>query len=127
MEDQHVVQLGDVQITVGEDEPAKHAVETEISEIEVVHKGRPIREYFDKWRGNIDTRYAASILRGLWAAPAASPPAFVKCLVLIADCDADWWCNGAAGYPFHPFVVCQCHGWVPSSGEFPNQSRCVAS
>lgn len=63
MEDQHVVQLGDVQITVGEDEPAKRAVEAEISEIEVVHKGRPIREYFDKWRGNIDTRYALSILK----------------------------------------------------------------
>lgn len=65
MEDQHVVQLGDVQITVGEDEPAKHAVETEISEIEVVHKGRPIREYFDKWRGNIDTRVPIPSLRGL--------------------------------------------------------------
>jgi CBS-domain-containing membrane protein len=54
-----------VTITVGEDEPAKHAVETEISRIEGVDAGKPIREYFDKWRGGIDTRVPIPSLRGL--------------------------------------------------------------
>jgi hypothetical protein len=55
----------DVTITVGEDEPSKHAVETEISRIEDVDAGKPIREYFDKWRGGIDTRVPIPSLRGL--------------------------------------------------------------
>jgi hypothetical protein len=55
----------DVQITVGEDEPAKHAVEAEISRIEEVDAGKPIREYFDKWKGGIDTRVPIPSLRGL--------------------------------------------------------------
>lgn len=50
---------------MGEDEPAKHAVETEISRIEDVDAGKPIREYFDKWRGGIDTRVPIPSLRGL--------------------------------------------------------------
>lgn len=68
LEDAHRVSLPshpDVQITVGEDEPAKHAVETEISRIEEVDANKPIREYFDKWRGGIDTRVPIPSLRGL--------------------------------------------------------------
>lgn len=55
----------DVQITVGEDEPAKHAVEAEISRIEEVDAGHPIKEYFDKWKGGIDCRVPIPSLRGL--------------------------------------------------------------
>ena len=69
LEDAHTVVIhqgsGDLQVTVGEDEPAKHAVEAEISQIETVDAGHPIKEYFDKWRGGIDTRVPIPSLRGL--------------------------------------------------------------
>jgi hypothetical protein len=54
-----------VQITVAEDEPAKHAVEAAISDIEEADAGKPIKEYFDKWKGGIDTRVPIPSLRGL--------------------------------------------------------------
>lgn len=43
LEDAHVVQLQHphMTVTVGEDEPAKHAVEARISDIEVAEEGRP--------------------------------------------------------------------------------------
>lgn len=66
LEDAHTVVLeGDVEITVGEDEPAKHAVEAEISKIEEQDAGRPIKEYLDKWRGGIDTRVPVPSVRGM--------------------------------------------------------------
>lgn len=68
LEDARTVSLPsnpDVLINVGEDEPAKHAVETEISQIEETDAGKPIKEYFDKWRGGIDTRVPIPSLRGL--------------------------------------------------------------
>lgn len=66
LEDAHTVVLeGDVEITVGEDEPSKHAVEAEISKIEEQDAGRPIKEYLDKWRGGIDTRVPVPSVRGV--------------------------------------------------------------
>lgn len=61
----HTLTGDDVQITVGEDEPSKHAVESEISRIEGEDAGKPIKEYFDKWRGGIDTRVPIPSLQGL--------------------------------------------------------------
>lgn len=65
----HVVRIsGDAEVTVGEDEPAKHAVEQRISDIEVgPDAGHPIREYFDKWKAYpaIDTRVPMPSLRGM--------------------------------------------------------------
>lgn len=55
-EGRHSVRLpsdNDVEITVGEDEPEKGAVEIDIASIEAKKESK-LRKYFDKWSGGID-------------------------------------------------------------------------